>query len=517
MAAKCGGLPLALVVMGGLLSQKQLSIAEWEKLSGSMVWQHENEGEKCMRILGRSYADLPYDLKWCFLYFGAFPEDYQIKSDRLIRLWIAEGFIAESVDELTLEETAEIQLEKLIQRSLVHVVDRNPEYGIIGCRVHDLLHELCISEAKQIDFMSLYEGTRNLLPESLRRFSIITEPEETISRLKSAPRLRALLGFNFLSDSATNLSVGGLRLIRVIDLQGASKLEVLPKEIGGLVNLRYLSLQGTGINSLPETIKNLSRLQFLDVRTANFKFLSLSDSMSDNKWKGETLQQVWEIETLRQVFFPYGASLPNRVQCRWRYLQVLRWISSGSSAGNWMDDTLHKVKDIKTLEISEINAYHHEVLSLNLPQFSRLKKLRLHGSSIPWTALTLSGLHLLRTLIFNGPVKRTLLEREGLELDYAWPAGLTYLELVDSHFHRDPLPSLGQLSELRFLTLRGNVYSWGKEMKFHGDEFKQLQELKLARLYPLERMTVEDATPPKSRNILLVDSEDAPPKIGGCI
>ena len=78
---------------------------------------------------------------------------------------------------------------------------------------------------------------------------------------------------------------------------------------------------------------------------------------------------VWEIETLRQVVFRDLALAPNRVECRWRSLQVLR----GAFAGNWMDDTLHKVKDIKTLEIWGIrNASHHAVLSLNLPHFSRL-------------------------------------------------------------------------------------------------------------------------------------------------
>ena len=487
MADKCGGLPLALVVMGGLLSQKQRSIAEWQRVSESMVWQYEDEGQNCMKILALSYTDLPYDLKSCFLYLSAFPEDNEIESDRLIGLWIAEGFIAERGDGLTLEETAEIQLEKLIERSLVLVVYRDHYNGIIWCRVHDVLRELCISEAKQIDFMSVCKGRSPLPTESLRRLSVITEPEGTISRLQSAPRLRALLGFNFKSrfesDVVMNLSVGGLKLIRVIDLQGVETLNVLPEEIGGLVNLRYLGLEGTAIESLPETIKNLSRLQFLDVRRTEIKKMTSA---------------VWEIETLRQVFFPEGASFP---KCRWRSLQVLR----GTSAGNWMDDTLHKVKDIKTLELWRINASHHEVLSSNLPHFSRLKFLKLQGSSIPWTALTLSGLHLLRTLVLHGPVKRTLLEREGLELNYAWPAGLTYLKLVDSDFHQDPLPSLGQLSELRFLTLEENVHHWWEGMEFRGDGFKQLQELELTAIYDLERMNVEDGAMPHLQKLKIYE------------
>ena len=538
MAAKCGGLPLALVVMGGLLSQKQRSIAEWQRVSESMVWQDEYEGQNCMRILALSYADLPYDLKLCFLYLSAFPEDYLIESDRLIRLWIAEGFIEERGDQMTLEETAEIQLEKLIKRSLVHVVIRNPINGVIQCRVHDLLRELCISEAKQIDLMSVYQGTRDVLPESLRRLSIIAEPdEETISRLKSAPRLWALLGFNYKVDFGSYLSVGGLKLIRVIDLQGAYNLRVLPKEIGGLVNLRYLGLEGTGIDSLPETIKNLSRLQFLNVLHTEIKKMT---------------SVVWEIETLRQVFFPLEASFPNRVQCRWRSLQVLHWPSQEDP--DWMDDTLHKVKDIKSLEICGINPSHHAVLSLNLPHFSRLKLLTLQGSSIPWTALTLSDLPRLRTLVLSGPISRGpikstspkevrpedipgsdkeilggesllcgLIKRTRpvevraeditgslrglscLELNYVWPASLTYLELTASHLHRDPLPSLGQLSELRFLTLWGKVYSWEEEMKFRRDVFKQLQELNLEDFDQLMRMTVEDGAMPRLQKLELYE------------
>ena len=535
MAAKCGGLPLALVVMGGLLSQKQRSIADWQRVSESMVWQDEYEGQNCMRILALSYADLPYDLKLCFLYLSAFPEDYEIESDRLIGLWIAEGFIAERGDGQTLEETAEIQLEKLIERSLVHVVERDHRNDIIRCRVHDLLRELCISEAKQIDFMSVCQGRSPLPAESLRRLSLITEPEETISRLKSAPRLRALLGFNFKyamgSDIVMNLSVGGLKLIRVIDLQGAYSLEVLPEEIGGLVNLRYLGLERTGIKSLPETIKNLSRLQFLNVQGTLIKKMTSA---------------VWEIETLRQVVFPHGAWAPSRVQCRWRSLQVLR----GAKAGKWMDDTLHKVKDIKTLQIWDINASHHKVLSLNLPQFSRLKYLFLEGEPIPWTAFTLSDLPRLRTLVLFGPISRGPIKStspeevrpedilgsprglsclcglikstfpeevrpkdipgslRGLschELTYGWPAGLTCLELHFFELHRDPLPSLGQLSELRFLTLGEKVYSWGEEMKFRGDEFKQLQKLELMYNADMARIIVEDGAMPRLQELLLRD------------
>ena len=493
MADKCGGLPLALVFMGGLLSQKQRSIAEWERVYESMVRQEEGEGYICKRIL--RYLDLPYDLQRCFLYLCAFPEDFEIESDRLFRLWIAEGFIAERGYTQTLEETAEIQLEKLIERSLVHVVKPEHYGGVIRCRVHDLLRELCIFEAQEIDFMSVHEGTRRLPAElSHRRLSVITGPEDTISfHLRFARRLRALLGFNFHQTATMNLFVGRLELIRVIDLQGAQSLRVLPDEIGRLVNLRYLSLAFTSIMRLPETIKNLSRLQFLDVRQTPIK---------------EMTSAVWEIETLRQVFFPTNASIPYMGQCRWRSLQVL----CGANAEDLMNESLHQMKEIKTLEILHIDAFHNEVLSLYLPQFSHLKILKLEGSSIPWTALMLRGLRLLRTLVLDGPIKSTFLgslrdlcslEHYGFVLNYAWPAGLTYLELARSYLHRDPLPSLGQLSELRFLSLTHDVYSWRGGIKFRGDGFKQLQKLQLSSLQQVNRIVVEGEAMPCLQNLEL--------------
>jgi len=42
-------------------------------------------------ILGLSYNDLTYYLKSCLLYFGIYPEDYEVKSTRIIQEWIAEG------------------------------------------------------------------------------------------------------------------------------------------------------------------------------------------------------------------------------------------------------------------------------------------------------------------------------------------------------------------------------------------------------------------------------------------
>ena len=108
--------------------------------------------------------------------------------------------------------------------------------------------------------------------------------------------------------------------------------------------------------------------------------------------------------------------------------------------------------------------------------------------------------------ISESPRDLSFLEGKGLELHYAWPPGLTYLMLHSSDLHRDPLPSLGQLSELNFLSLQGRVYCWGEEMKFRRDGFKQVERIELCLLDPdkkLKSMIVEDGAMPRLKELQL--------------
>jgi disease resistance protein RPM1 len=86
---RCGGLPLAIVAVGGLLATKERVIPEWQKLVNSLdsTMASDPHVENVTKILSLSFHDLPYDLKACFLYFGMLPEDFSIKRTRIIRLW----------------------------------------------------------------------------------------------------------------------------------------------------------------------------------------------------------------------------------------------------------------------------------------------------------------------------------------------------------------------------------------------------------------------------------------------
>ncbi|XP_049381174.1 disease resistance protein RPP13-like [Solanum stenotomum] len=146
MVGKCRGLPLAIVVLSGLLSHKK-GLDEWQKVKDHL-WKINVEDEfiEISSILSLSYNDLSTALKQCFLYFGIFPEDQVIEAENIIRLWMAEGFIPRGEERM--EDVAEGYLNELIRRSLIQVVHTFWE-RVTACRVHDLLHDLAIQEASE--------------------------------------------------------------------------------------------------------------------------------------------------------------------------------------------------------------------------------------------------------------------------------------------------------------------------------------------------------------------------------
>ena len=80
----CQGLPLAIVVLGGLLANKEKTHRTWSKYIGHVNSYLTQDRSSCMDILALSYNHLPRRLKPCFLYFGIYPEDFEIPMTQLI-------------------------------------------------------------------------------------------------------------------------------------------------------------------------------------------------------------------------------------------------------------------------------------------------------------------------------------------------------------------------------------------------------------------------------------------------
>ncbi|KAI5678178.1 hypothetical protein M9H77_09128 [Catharanthus roseus] len=155
IAINCKGLPLSIVLVAGLLKTTERNQYCWERVGYQLrSYVANNRTGQQMGILELSYARLPDHLKPCFLYFGAFAEDAEIPEHKLLRLWIAEGFVKPpKVEQNSLENEAEKYLNDLINRSLVMIAKRSSRGGVKTCQVHDLIHEFCLVRGGEERFL----------------------------------------------------------------------------------------------------------------------------------------------------------------------------------------------------------------------------------------------------------------------------------------------------------------------------------------------------------------------------
>ncbi|KAH7851981.1 hypothetical protein Vadar_019107 [Vaccinium darrowii] len=261
----CDGLPLAIVAIGGLLSTKGDRLDEWERIYRGLRAELEGN-DKLMslkRILSLSYFELPYYLKLCFLYLSIFPEDCFFSHWRLIRLWVAEGFV-EGKEGMQIEEVAEGYINELINRSLVQVAEMKIDGRLQSYRIHDLWREMVLSKAREQNLVSINSDNT---AEKVRRLTVYNSVGDIQST--DFTRLRSLLVFSKedpLSMLSKVVSLGnGVRLLTVLDL-GGTQLQTFPNEIVKLVHLTHLSLRETKVKTIPKSIGNLKKLETLDLK-----------------------------------------------------------------------------------------------------------------------------------------------------------------------------------------------------------------------------------------------------------
>ncbi|XP_019186559.1 PREDICTED: probable disease resistance protein At1g58390 [Ipomoea nil] len=78
IARKCKGLPLALVVVAGIL-RKCITSTDWQQVADNPLLEINRENQSYHEIVKMSYNDLPNEkLKNCFLYFASFPMGHEI-------------------------------------------------------------------------------------------------------------------------------------------------------------------------------------------------------------------------------------------------------------------------------------------------------------------------------------------------------------------------------------------------------------------------------------------------------
>ncbi|CAI9269203.1 unnamed protein product [Lactuca saligna] len=266
---KCGGLPLALIMLGRVLKTSK-NDDEWKKLLTNDVWDIK-DARGILWTLKLSYYHLPPHLKLLFAYCSFFPRGYVFDKKTLVLMWMAEGFLSQSIGDKSMESLGYESFEELKSRSFFQY-STNDE---VGHTMHYLLGDLATSVAGEFFFRSDEEmdvSNMNETFEKLRHFSLKAlqgvSYKKLIKELQRSQRLRTFLlmssGWksNDLLDNFLVELLPDLQFLRGLGLSGWN-ITKIPQSIGDLKHLRYLNVSNTRITCLPEQVSDLCNLQSL--------------------------------------------------------------------------------------------------------------------------------------------------------------------------------------------------------------------------------------------------------------
>ncbi|KAM0000918.1 putative P-loop containing nucleoside triphosphate hydrolase, leucine-rich repeat domain superfamily [Helianthus debilis subsp. tardiflorus] len=263
ISAKCYGLPLAISITAGLLRSR------WTRA----YWKEVAESSR------------------------VFPGDCDIPVHKLIRLWVAQGFIDQSASK-SLEDVAEDYLMDLLGRSLVMVSKKGDDGQIKACHVHDLLRSLCVWKAKEEAFSPIeYRyGRVSSAISPVPAAEIENNMPPGMSSEHSTQHVNFVLCCPIELGECFQMGLpvepDTYKFLRILDIESIF-ISLFPTDILNLVNLRYLAIKSEDGNP-PTPISNLIRLQILIISSTNNIVLPTT---------------TWDIKCLRHLYIKSGKTL----------------------------------------------------------------------------------------------------------------------------------------------------------------------------------------------------------------
>ncbi|KAF7849690.1 hypothetical protein BT93_L0376 [Corymbia citriodora subsp. variegata] len=490
---KCKGLPLAIVAISGVLVSKDTRKKDQWDLVRRSLRTEVNCNDKfrtLKRVLLLSFDDLPDHLKSCFLHLSIFPRSYLISCGRLIRLWIAEGFVDQKEGK-TLEEVAQDYLYELINRSLIEVAVKRGDGRIEYCRVHDFLLDIITSKSSNQGFAETAIEKHHKWPEKVRRLSI-QNSLQALQQKRSLSQLRSLYMFGVERCSTDAVLGSEMRLLTVLDL-GTAPLTRVPAQVAEWCYLRYLSFRYSKVRTVPNSIVKLQNLETLDLKQTYVTELPV---------------EILKLQRLRHLliyrykwysngwYFHSGFKCPEEIGAL-QSLQKLSTITAGNERNSSLIRGLGKLKQLNRLGIVKLRKENARELCSSIEKLTKLQALSI-------TSVDENEIIDLQPLSSPPPFLQRIYLTGRLKALPHWISSLDslmILKLRRSRLKDNPLSSLGSLPNLVHLTLR-QAYE-GTKLHFKAYDFSKLRVLGLGPFEKLKYMEVEKGSIPYLENLTI--------------
>ncbi|KAG2317072.1 hypothetical protein Bca52824_020194 [Brassica carinata] len=487
MIKHCGGLPLAIRVLGGVLSANY-NVHYWKRVSknigshlleGRTNLNKDNDNLSVKYILSLSFEELPVYLKYCFLYMAHYPEDYEIYLQGLFLYWAAEGLLMYN-DEDTIEDVGDSYIEELVRRNMVVSKRDNTTSRYVTCCLHDLMRDLCLSKAKEENFLQIVSPSAHPQSTSISRRFFINDPDTfDVTREINNPKARSLVVVQKVnweyagSWKLSRIDFTRLQLLRILHLTNAKfKGRKLPDSIGELIHLRYLNLYYVEVSHLPSSLRNLKLLIYLNLNiygcfVPNDLFMGMKE--------------------LRYLILPWD--MRSKKKLKLSHLVKLETLKNFSTENCNLED-LRGMAKLRTLGIELTGESSLETLSATIGGLTHLEDLYViyEGAKGTKEWRTLLDFSNLKQLALDVRIK--LLSEE-----LQFPSRVTRLYLSNCSLEEDPMPILEKLSQLKELEFLPQCFS-GKRMVCSAGGFPQLQRLSFWGLKEWEEWIVEDGSMP---------------------
>ena len=268
---------------------------------------------------------------------------------------------------------------------------------------------------------------------------------------------------NLILKSPVSVNSSWLRVLHLENFKKHNK--ILPKDIGCLIHLRYLSLKGSNVCNVPSSIGNLRCLETLDLRI-NF-------------------YSSYDCDLLDYLYIP-------RVPNLFKYMKQLKHLYLPSNYKVCDKLELGNLSYLQTL----VNVQPKTIKIPTLFKLNRLRVLKVRNNKRAQYAMQMliSRCPLIEKLNLYYLIKR-------LPEAHKFSPNLAKLTLRETYIKEDPMPTLEKVPNLKILRLLCDSFVV-KHMVCSKGGFPQLRSLLLSFLN-LEEWRVEEGAMPSLRDLTI--------------